>query len=84
VLPPGARRTDRIRPLDTYRTLFDGPAAEEEQRSRIVDAVQVSGTVAVATMTLHHGENTFIDLFLLVRDADGWWIANKVYHRDDA
>lgn len=70
--------------LNTYCALFDGPAADEDQRSRIVDAVQVSGTVAVATMTLHHGENTFIDLFLLVRDADGWRIANKVYHRDGA
>jgi hypothetical protein len=70
--------------LDTYCALFDGPAAEEDQHSRIVDAVQVRGTVAAATMTLHHGENTFIDLFLLVRDTDGWRIANKVYHRDDA
>jgi hypothetical protein len=70
--------------LDTYCALFDGPAADEDQRSRSVDAVQVRGTVAAATMTLHHGENTFIDLFLLVRDADGWRIANKVYHRDDA
>jgi hypothetical protein len=70
--------------LDTYCALFDGPAADEGQRSRIVDTIQVKGTVAAATMTLHHGVNTFTDLFLLVRDADGWRIANKVYHRDDA
>jgi Putative lumazine-binding len=70
--------------LDTYCALFDGPAADEDQRSRIVDSIEVIGTVATATMTLHHGENTFTDLFLLVRDADGWRIANKVYHRHDA
>jgi hypothetical protein len=43
----------------------------------------VAGTVAAAAMTLHHGENTFTDLFLLVQDSDGWRIANKVYHRAD-
>ena len=70
--------------LDTYAALFDGPAADESQRSRVVDTVQVHGTVAAAAMTLRHGENTFVDLFLLVRDAEGWRIANKVYHREGA
>jgi hypothetical protein len=69
--------------LDTYCALFDGPAPDEHQRSRTIDAVVVTGTVASATMTLHHGANTFTDVFLLVRDADGWRVANKVYHRDD-
>lgn len=67
--------------METYCGHFDGPAEDEEERSRIVDSVQVTGTVATAAMTLHHGENVFTDLFLLVRDADGWQIANKVYHR---
>jgi hypothetical protein len=70
--------------LDTYCALFDGPAPDEEQRSRVVDAAHVDGTVATAAMTLHHPPNRFTDLFLLVRDAAGWRIANKVYHRRDA
>ena len=70
--------------LETYCALFAGPAPDEEQRSRIVDTVQVVGTIAAATMTLRHGENTFTDMFVLVRDADGWRIANKVYHRHGA
>ena len=70
--------------LDTYCALFDGPGPDEEQRTRVIDSVQVTGTVAAAAMTLHHGDNTFTDLFLLVRDGDGWRIANKVYHRDDS
>ena len=69
--------------LDTYCALFDGPAPDEHERSRTIDSVVVTGTVASATMTLHHGANTFTDVFLLVRDADGWRIANKVYHRDE-
>jgi hypothetical protein len=70
--------------LETYCALFDGPAADEEQRSRVIEAVEVPGTVAAATMTLRHGGNTFTDLFLLVREADGWRIANKVYDRQDS
>jgi hypothetical protein len=32
-------------------------------------------------MSLAHGKDQFTDLFLLVRDDDGWRIANKAYHR---
>ncbi|MEW1699687.1 nuclear transport factor 2 family protein [Streptomyces sp. NPDC091278] len=69
-------------PLDTYCTLFHGsPAADEATRSRRIDAVDVHGSVATATMTLAHGADTFTDIFLLVRAEDGWRIANKAYHR---
>lgn len=67
--------------LETYCALFDGPAADEETRSRVVDDVRLVESVASATMTLHHGESTFTDVFVLLGDADGWRIANKVYHR---
>jgi hypothetical protein len=67
--------------LESYCALFDGPAPDEHLRSRRIDAVTVVGTIATATMTLSHGADTFTDMFLLVRDDDGWRIANKVYHR---
>ncbi|MEU5001897.1 nuclear transport factor 2 family protein [Streptomyces sp. NPDC021622] len=68
--------------LEEYCALFDGrPAADEPTRSRRIDAIDVHGTVATATMTLSHGANTFTDIFLLVRVDDGWRIANKAYHR---
>jgi len=70
--------------LETYCALFDGPAADEQERSRTVDSVQVVGTVGDAAMTLRHGASIFTDLFLLVRDETGWRIANKVYHRHGA
>lgn len=54
---------------------------DEPNRSRRIDAVDVHGTVATATMTLSHGSDTFTDIFLLVRVGDGWRIANKAYHR---
>jgi hypothetical protein len=67
--------------LATYAALFSGPAADEDQRRRILDDVRVFGTVATATMTLHHGADTFTDVFLLVCEAGRWQIANKAYHR---
>ncbi|WP_085214999.1 nuclear transport factor 2 family protein [Streptomyces sp. Amel2xC10] len=68
--------------LDEYCTLFPGrPAPDEPTRTRRIDAVDVHGTVATATMTLSHGADTFTDIFLLARVTDGWRIANKAYHR---
>lgn len=69
--------------LDEYCALFSGrPASDEAARSRRIDAVEVHGTVATASMTLKHGPDTFTDIFLLVEVDDGWRIANKAYHRD--
>lgn len=69
-------------PLDEYCALFHGrPAPDEPTRSRRIDAIDVHGTVATATMTLWHGADTFTDIFLLVRVDDSWRIANKAYHR---
>jgi 3-hydroxyisobutyrate dehydrogenase-like beta-hydroxyacid dehydrogenase len=69
-------------PLEEYCSLFTGqPAADEPARTRRIDSVRVHGTVASASMTLHHGPDTFTDIFLLVRVEDGWRIANKAYHR---
>ncbi|QCD56470.1 nuclear transport factor 2 family protein [Streptomyces hawaiiensis] len=71
--------------LDEYRALFHGqPALDEATRSRRIDAIDVHGTVATATMTLWHGADTFTDTFLLVHDDGRWRIANKAYHRDAA
>jgi hypothetical protein len=67
--------------LATYCGLFSGPAADEERRRRSIDSLEVTGTVASARMTLHHGADLFTDVFLLVREAERWQIANKVYHR---
>jgi hypothetical protein len=68
--------------LDDYCALFDGqPAPDESARSRRIDAVDVHGSVATATMTLWHGADTFTDVFLLIRTDSRWRIANKAYHR---
>jgi 3-hydroxyisobutyrate dehydrogenase-like beta-hydroxyacid dehydrogenase len=68
--------------LDDYCALFHGQSAPDEPaRSRRIDAVDVHGTIATASMTLRHAADTFTDVFLLIH-ADGQWrIANKAYHR---
>ncbi|MCX5528576.1 nuclear transport factor 2 family protein [Streptomyces bobili] len=69
-------------PLAEYCALFNGvPAPDEATRTRLIDAVDVHGTVATATMTLRHGTDTFTDVFLLIRVDGSWRIANKAYHR---
>jgi 3-hydroxyisobutyrate dehydrogenase-like beta-hydroxyacid dehydrogenase len=68
--------------LDEYCALFHGqPAPDEPARYRRIDAVDVHGTVATASMTLRHGTDTFTDVFLLVHVDGQWRIANKAYHR---
>ncbi|WP_327260396.1 nuclear transport factor 2 family protein [Streptomyces sp. NBC_01232] len=68
--------------LEEYCALFTGRAAPDEAaRSRRIDALDVHGTVATATMTLAHGADTFTDVFLLTRVDGTWRIANKAYHR---
>jgi hypothetical protein len=63
--------------------LNDGTEPDEDRRRRVVDDVQVSGTVATARMRLDHAGATFTDVFLLVHGPEGWRIANKAYHRHD-
>jgi hypothetical protein len=68
--------------VEEYCSLFSGqPAADERTRSRRIDAVDMHGTVATASMTLVHGTDTFTDVFLLVLVDGRWRIANKAYHR---
>ena len=69
-------------PVDDYCARFRGePAADEPKRRRTIDRVDVTGTVATARMTLHHGPDVFTDVFLLVRVDGEWRIANKAYDR---
>ncbi len=69
--------------LESFAGVFSGsPATDEETRSRRVERLDVTGAVATATLTLHHGEADFTDVFVLVRRPDGEWrIANKAYER---
>ena len=68
-------------PLDVYCERFKGtPAADEADRRRTVDWIDIGGLSAAAKITLVHGPVTFTDYFVLLKTADGWKIANKAFH----
>jgi hypothetical protein len=68
--------------VDEYCRIMTGsPADDEASRVRVIDAIDVVGTIATARMTLHHGPVTFTDMFVLLLEHGTWLIANKVYHR---
>jgi hypothetical protein len=66
--------------VNEYAGRFTGrPAADEANRKRTIDRIEVSGTAAMASATLVHGATTFTDFFVLLKVNGQWKIANKVY-----
>lgn len=67
--------------LDFYCQRFKNtPAADEAQRRRRIDWLDITGTSAAAKVTLEHGAVTFTDYFVLLKTEAGWKIANKAFH----
>jgi hypothetical protein len=65
---------------EEYCSRFSGkPAADEASRKRTIDRVDISGSAAMASATLIHGQTTFTDYFVLLNVNGEWKIANKVY-----
>ena len=66
--------------VDQYVAGFKGtPAADESNRKRTINTVDIQGTAAMARATLVHGATTFTDYFVLLKVDGAWKIANKVY-----
>lgn len=67
--------------VDYYCQRFKNqPAADEAQRRRSIDALDITGTAAMAKVTLVHGAVTFTDYFVLIKTDAGWKIASKTFH----
>ena len=67
---------------DEYIAGFKGaPPADEAQRKRWIDRVDVSGNAAMARVTLDYPSGTFTDYFVLLKVDGEWKIANKVWTR---
>jgi hypothetical protein len=67
---------------DEYIAGFNGkPAADEAQRKRSIDSVDISGNAAMARVTLDYPSGTFTDYFVLLKVDGEWKIANKVWTR---
>ena len=67
-------------PLALYCERFKGvPAADEANRRRRIDWIDITGSSACAKITLEHGASTFTDYFVLLNTGEGWRIANKAF-----
>lgn len=65
---------------DEYISRFSGkPAADEAQRTRRIDSVEVSGSAGTARATLTFPNAVITDFFVLLKVDGEWKIANKVY-----
>jgi hypothetical protein len=66
--------------LEEYCSRFPGkPAADEATRRRTIDSVDITGTAAMARVTLTHGQVTLRDYFVLLKVDGEWKIANKTF-----
>jgi 3-hydroxyisobutyrate dehydrogenase len=66
--------------VDEYCGRFTGkPAEDEATRKRKIDRVDVTGSAAMARLTLVHGQTTLTDYFVLLKIDGEWKIANKVW-----
>ena len=69
------------RPGPEYIAGFSGkPAADEPQRKRRIEGIEVTGSAAVAKVILDYPATTFTDYFQLVKANDGWKIVSKTFH----
>ena len=67
---------------DEYIAGFKGsPPADEGQRKRWIDSIDISGNAAMARVTLDYPAGTFTDYFVLLKVDGEWKIANKVWTR---
>lgn len=66
--------------VDEYTSRFTGnPAADEAQRTRRIDNVEINGTAGTARATLTFPNAVVTDFFVLLKVDGEWKIANKVY-----
>ena len=66
--------------LEEYCSRFPGkPADDEAARRRSIDSVDITGSAAMARVTLVHGATTLRDYFVLLKVDGEWRIANKTF-----
>ena len=56
------------------------PAADEAQRKRWVETVEVVGNAGIGTIILDYPQGRFVDYMTLLKIGDEWKIVNKSFH----
>src|SRR5215471_10233361 len=64
---------------EEFAQRFHGPAADESQRVRCIESLDVRGTAASAVVTLDYPQVLFRDHLSLLKIGDHWKIVHKVF-----
>jgi len=69
--------------VEEFASRFSGkPAADEAQRKRRVESVEITGSAGVAKIVLNYPTVTFTDYMSLIKIDGEWKISNKTFHSE--
>lgn len=68
-------------PIQALYDLYDQPQKPEGDVFYEISSCSIADDVAIVRIESQFGPNKFSDMFTLVKDADGWKIVSKVYHK---
>lgn len=73
----------RERTSAAYIAGFNGrPAADEAQRRRWIESIDIAGTAASGKIVLEYPNGRFVDYMSLLKVDGEWKIVNKIFHRE--
>lgn len=58
------------------------PAADEAQRKRRIENIDITGNAAIAKIVLEYPQVKFTDYMSLLKIDGQWWIVNKTFHSE--
>lgn len=68
---------------EEFASRFNGkPAADEAQRKRRIESVEITGNAGVGKIVLEYPTVTFTDYMSLLKIGDEWKIVNKVFYAE--
>ena len=68
---------------EEFASRFNGkPAADEAERKRRIESVEITGNAGVAKIVLDYPTVTFTDYMSLLKVGDEWKIVNKVFYAE--
>ena len=68
---------------EEFASRFNGkPAADEAQRKRRIESVEITGNAGVGKIVLDYPQVTFTDYMSLLKVGDEWKIVNKVFYAE--
>jgi hypothetical protein len=71
------------RPRDEYVAGFTGkPAADEAQRKRSIESIDITGNAAMAKIKLDYPRAVLTDYFSLLKIDGKWQVVNKIFHSE--